>query len=250
MNDRGRLKILVKQLSCCLASQSLGDKSWIGPALYCLWATLAIGSALGFSGLSAEGVTRLWVIAFLFAQIALRSVLVKVLPRLAPKARFIVLGTVLAAVVEGFHMISTPVFLSLRIGMDTSLAQGFANYALDLLFTAPAYLVIFSVIWGFINRYHYSLWHYVMIMGLGQTLGDGGLFFFLNTPAMLLFLPYPMTNYHAINVIPFLAVLADLKRDRPASASRYFAIPGLIGTYLMCGAIIKLLGRFLGLESN
>lgn len=236
------------------AMQSLfasGDNKLGGwPTLYCLWAAFAICSAIAFSGLSAETVTRLLVIVFLFGQIALRSMLVKALPRLAPKARFIFMGTVLAAVVEGFHMISTPVFLSLRIGVDTSLSQGLINYALDLLFTVPAYLVIFSVIWSFVSRYRYPLWHYVFIMGLGQAFGDGGLFYFWNAPAMLLFLPYPMTNYHAINVIPFLAVHDDLKCDRTASALIYFAIPTLIGTYLVCGAIIKLLGRFFGIESN
>jgi hypothetical protein len=220
------------------------------PVLYCLWATLAICSAIAFSGFSAESITRLLVILFLFCQIAWRSVLMKALPKIAPKIRFIVLGTVLAAVVEGFHMISTPVFLSLRIYPDTSLVQGLTNYALDLLFTVPAYLIIFSVIWGFVNRYRYPLWHYVIIMGLGQALGDGGLLYFLNAPAMLLFIPYPMTNYHAINVIPFLAVRDDLKRGRPSSALIYLAIPGLIGMYLVCGAIIKLLGRFFGLEPN
>ncbi len=231
-------------------SASDDNKFGIGPALYCLWATLAICLAIALAGLSPESITRLLVIVFLFGQIALRSRLAKVLSWLAPKTRFIVLGTVLAAVVEGFHMISMPVFSSLRIGMDTSLAQGLIQYALDLLFTVPAYLVIFSVIWGFINRYRYTLWHYVIIMGLGQVLGDGGLFFFLNAPAILFFLPYPMTNYHAINVIPFLAVRDDLRHERPASALIYLAVPGLIGTYLVCGAIIKLLGKFFGLESN
>ena len=236
------------------AMQSLfasGDNKLGGwPTLYCLWAAFAICSAIAFSGFSAESVTRLLVIVFLFGQIALRSMLVKALPRLAPKARFIFMGTVLAAVVEGFHMISTPVFLSLRVGMDTPLAQGFTNFVLDLLFTVPAYLVIFSVIWHFINRYHYTFWRYAIIMGLGQALGDGGLFYFLNAPMMLFFLPYPMTNYHAINVIPFLAVCDDLKCDRRASAWMYIAVPGLIGTYFICGAIIKLLGRFFGIESS
>ena len=227
-----------------------GGKFGVWPALYCLWAAFAICSAIAFSGFSAESVTRLLVIVFLFGQIALRSMLVKALPRLAPKTRFIVLGTVLAAVVEGFHMISTPVFLSLRVGSDTSFAQGLINYAFDLLFTVPAYLVIFSVIWSFVSRYRYSLWQYVVVMGLGQTLGDGGLLYFLNAPAMLLFLPYPMTNYHAINVIPFLAVHDDLKCDRPASAWMCLAVPGLIGIYFICGVIIKLLGRFFGIESN
>ena len=99
------------------------------------------------------------------------------------------------------------------------------------------------------NRYPYPLWHYVVLMGLAQALGDGGLFFWWNAPAMLFFLPYPMTNYHAINVLPFLAVRAQLQPARSASLGRYLAVPGVIGTYLVCGALIKLLGRYYGLEA-
>lgn len=147
-------------------------------------------------------------------------------------------------------MISRPVFLSLRIGWDTPFTQGLINYAIDLLFTVPAYFVIFSVIWYFINRYQYTLWQYIILMGLAQALGDGGLFFFLNAPAMLFFLPYPMTNYHAINVIPFLAVRDRLNHERLTSSSAYLAVLGVIGTYLICGAIVKLLGKAFGLDSN
>ena len=145
-------------------------------------------------------------------------------------------------------MISMPVFLSLRIGQDTSFTQGLNRYALDLLFTVPAYLVIFSVIWRFINRYHYTLWHYVAIMGLGQTLGDGGLIYFIKAPAMLFFLPCPMTNYQAMNIIPFLAVCDHLKHERTESAFSYLAVPWLIGTYFVLGTIIKLTGGYFGLQ--
>lgn len=137
-----------------------------GPTLYCLWATLAIGLAIALAGRSAESVTRLLVLGFLVGQIVGRARLVQALPGLPPQARFIVLGTVLAAVVEGMHMISMPVFLALRIGWETSWTQGLRAYALDLLLTVPAYLVIFVVIWRFINRYQYALWHYVVVMGL------------------------------------------------------------------------------------
>jgi hypothetical protein len=222
----------------------------IAPTLYCFWATLAICLAIALAGLTSESMTRLLVIGFLLGQVALRAKLVKTLPGLAPKRRFIVLGTALAAVVEGFHMISMPVFLALRIDGRTSLTQGLSRYALDLLFTVPAYLVIFSVIWYFIDRYQYSLWQYVVVMGLAQALGDGGLLFFVNAPAMLFFLPYPMTNYHAINVIPFLAVCGHLRQERAASARAYLAIPALFGTYLVCGAVIKLLGRWFGLAPS
>ena len=109
---------------------------------------------------------------------------------------------------------------------------------------------IFSVIWYFIERYRYSLWQYVIVMGFAQAIGDGGLFFFLNAPALLVFLPYPMTNYHAMNVIPLLAVRDGLNPGRSANARSALAIPAVIGTYLVCGAIIKALGRWCGLETS
>ncbi|MGE3536938.1 MAG: hypothetical protein AB7N91_05790 [Candidatus Tectimicrobiota bacterium] len=217
------------------------------PGLYCCWATLAIGLALALAGLSAESLTRLLVLAFLGSQMAACRRLAHVLPGLPPRRRFIVLGTVLAAVVEGLHMISAPVFLSLRIGWETSVSQGLLQYALDLLFTVPVYVVIFAVIWRFIQRYQYTLWHYVLVMGLAQTLGDGGLVFWYHAPAMLAFLPYPMTNYHAINVLPFLAVRAQLPPERQVSRRAYLAIPALMVTYFVCGALIKVLGQYAGL---
>jgi hypothetical protein len=226
-----------------------GVTEWgIGPALYVLWATVAIGVAIALAGPTSESVTRVLVLGFLLLQLAFRSTLAKALPGLPPRTRFVVLGVALAAVVEGFHMISMPVFLSLRIGPGTSLAQGLTRYSLDLLFTVPAYVVIFRVIWRFADRYRYSLWEYVVVMGLAQALGDGGLFLFWNSPGMLAFLPYPMTNYHAINVLPFLAVRDQLETGRTGSARKYLAVPAVIATYLVCGAIIKLLGRWTGLE--
>lgn len=222
-------------------------KPGIGPALYSVWAIVTIGLSIGVSGLSPESVTRLLVIALLLGELALRPMLVDALPALASRTRFLVLGTLLAAAVEGMHMISMPVFLALRIDRETSFAEGLVRYALDLLFTLPAYVVIFSLLWFFIIRYRYTLWNYILVMGLAQTLGDGGLFFFIDAPAMLFFLPYPMTNYHAINIIPFLAVRDHLPPARSISAGRYLAIPALIGAYLVCGAIIKLVGRSLGL---
>ena len=229
---------------------SVGKKVAIWPTLYCLWATLAIGLSMVLAGLSAENVTRLCVIVFLLGQIAWRSTLRQAFPWLTCKARFIVLGTILAMVVEGLHMISTPVFLSLRIGWDTSFMEGLLHYALDLLFTVPAYLVIFAVIWHFITHYHYTFWQYVIIMGLAQALGDGGLLYFINAPTMLVFMPYPMTNYHAINVIPFLAVRDHVPHGQSSRFFIYLAMPALIATYLVCGAIIKLLGRVFGLETT
>ena len=56
------------------------------------------------------------MIAFIAAQFVFRATLVNALPGLAPKTRFIVMGCLLAAVVEGFHMISKPVYASLLVG--------------------------------------------------------------------------------------------------------------------------------------
>lgn len=222
----------------------------LGPALYFSWAVLAIGISLAAAGLTSENVTRLFVVGFLVLQLALRRPLASALPGLGPRARFVVLGTFLAAVVEGFHMISKPVFASLRVGRATPAPAALKAYALDLLFTVPAYLVILSVIFFFVSRYRYGTWTYAVLMALAQTLGDGGVFFFANAPALLLFLPYPMTNYHAMNVIPFLAVRGDLAPGRPPTARAWLAVPAVIGTYLVLGAIIKAIGRWVGLEAG
>jgi hypothetical protein len=220
----------------------------VGPKLYVAWATLAIGGSIALAGLTAESVTRLLVIGFLLLQLVFRRRLAASLPTLAPGARFVALGTLLAAVVEGFHMISTPVFLSLRVGRGTPPLRALGAWALDLLFTVPAYLVIFTVIWFFVSRYRYETWTYVVVTGFAQAIGDGGLFFFASAPAMLVFLPYPMTNYHAVNVLPFLAVRSQLDPERPPRARSWLVVPAVVGTYLVCGALIKAAGRWSGLE--
>lgn len=223
-----------------------------GPAarLYCLWAALAIGVSIAQAGLAVESVTRLLVVGFLLLQFVMRPMLVRALPSCAPKWRFVLIGMLLAALVEGFHMISMPVFGALRIGGETGIAGALRNYALDLAFTLPAYLAIFSTIWFFVNRYRYALWDYIVTAGFAQAIGDGGLFFFWNAPGMLLFLPYPMSNYHAINVLPFLAVREHLPADAPRRASRYLIVPAVIVTYLACGATIRLVGRYFGFEAG
>ena len=216
--------------------------------VYCTWAILSILLAVTAAGLNAETVTRLLTLAFLGLQIRARATLASCAPFVSPRWRFVIMGTVLAAVVEGFHMISKPVFASVTIGWNTTLAQALKNYAIDLLFTVPAYLVILNVMWHFVNRYTLSTWEYVFLAGLGQTLGDGGIFFFAGAPFMLLFLPYPMTNYHAMNIIPFLAVKNEIEpAGRPFLATVYF-VASIIVTYLVCGTLIKLAARPFGLE--
>lgn len=214
--------------------------------LYCLWSVAAVALALAAGGMNNENVTRILVIAFLLVQLVFKQRLCSLFARLAPRLRFIICGTVFAAVVEGFHMISRPVFLSLKVDGSHSLAEAARFYLIDLLFTVPAYLVILAVIFWFIERYRYSLWEYVVLFGFSQTLGDGGLFFFIAQPHLLLFIPYPALNYHAMNVIPYLAVLGSLPGARSESRARFLAAPAVIGAYLICGAAIQYIGRIAG----
>lgn len=216
--------------------------------LYCAWAVVSLLLAVMAAGLNAETVTRLLTVGFLGMQFRAQTTLTSCGRILSPRWRFVLMGTALASVVEGFHMISKPVFASVTVGWNTTVAQALTNYAIDLLFTVPAYLVILNVMWHFVNRYKWSTWEYVFLAGLGQTLGDGGIFFFAGAPFMLLFLPYPMTNYHAMNIIPFLAVKNEIEpAGRPFLASVYF-VAGIIVTYLVCGTLIKLAARPFGLE--
>ena len=85
-------------------------------------------------------------------------------------------------------------------------------------------------------------------MGMGQALGDGGVFFFAAAPQMLVFLPYPMTNYHACNVLPFVATRDALPAPRVVGGRSWVAVPALIAVYLVCGSVIKLAGRAAGLD--
>lgn len=219
-----------------------------GPTLYVLWAACSIGFSLILAGRSPESVTRILVLGFLVGQMLAVPLLRHFLPRSSPRTRFVVLAMFLAAAVEGFHMLSSPVFASLIVTRDTPPAQALANYALDLLFTLPAYLVIFTVIWLFISRHHFPPWPYALIVGFAQTIGDGGLFYFAGAPAMLAFLPYPMSNYHAINVLPFLAVRGSLRSSRPFTARSYLVIPAIVGVYLASGVLIRAVGRLAGIE--
>jgi len=220
------------------------------PALYLLWAGGAIGFSLAVAGPTPESITRGLVVAFLFAQWLVWPRARRWVRTGSPRARFIALGTVLAVAVEGFHMISKPVFGALVVTGETPVSLALWNYAVDLMFTVPAYLVIFAVIWMWISRHRFPFWHYVLVFGLAQTLGDGGLAYFFGAPGMLVFLPYPMTNYHAINVLPFLLVRDELPAERrPAPSIRsYAAIPVVIGVYFALGVVIRLVGQAFGLR--
>jgi hypothetical protein len=215
--------------------------------VYLLWAVVAISLALLVGGLSDDNLTRLLILGFLAAQLVGVRFVRGPLSRLRPRARFVASGLVLAAAVEGFYMISRPVFPSLRIGAETDVLTGIQSYAIDLALTLPAYVAILLAIWWCISRYRYTLWEYILIMGAGQMFGDG-LFYFASAPAMLVFLPYPMTNYHAINIAPFLVTRGELPATARTSRRRFFALPLLVLVYLVCGAVISMVGSLTGLQ--
>jgi hypothetical protein len=228
----------------------MGDPAQRVGRIYVGWGVASIAAALARSGLDAEATTRLLVLGLLGLQLALRAPVVRLIQRLPTRARFVLSATALACVVEGFHMISTPVFMSLRVDGGTSVPTALRYYLLDLAFTVPSYLVIFAVIERFARAYRYSPWEFVLVMGLGQALGDGGIDFFAAAPWMLVFLPYPMTNYHAVHVLPYFAIEGALDPARPQSKRRFLAVPALIATYFVCGALIKVVGRALGFEPS
>ncbi len=217
---------------------------------YIAWTVLAVALAWLAQGATLENITRGLVIGFLLAQLAARRVLVRAFPTWSPMIRFVLLGVLLAAVVELLHMISTPVFPALRIDAGMPVSTMLRNFGIDLLLTLPAYVVIFTVLWAFVSRWDYGLWPFVLIIGLAQALGDGGLVYFIGAPQMLAFLPCPMSNYHAMNLLPFLAVREQLRAGRPADWRRLLAIPAIIVVYFLCGALIRLAGGTLGLQAG
>ena len=140
------------------ASSTGADAGSRWGAVYCAWAATAIVISFLQGGWSDENITRLGVLAFIALQFACRKRLVNAPTQLPPRTRFIVYCTILAAVVEGLHMISKPVFDSLRVYPGLPLSDAVYRYAIDLAFTLPAYAVIFATIWLFIARYRYGLW--------------------------------------------------------------------------------------------
>lgn len=215
---------------------------------YLIWASAVFVLIFLKDGLSLDNLTHIGILAIFFVSFSIyikfdSKVVVK-----NPKSFFIISSTVFAAAVEGFYMISSPVFSSLKIKAGMTLTQMAGNYLIDLLFTIPIYLVIFYIVWLLINKYEYSPWEFAVIIPLGQALGDGGQTFLVQ-PFLLLFLPYVMINYQAMSVIPFLKIKNLLPENRSKNAWRYF-IPIIIlpAVYLLGGTIISMLGKALNLQ--
>jgi len=165
-----------------------------------------------------------------------------------PKRAFVVWCTINAMVVEIFHMISRPLHESLLITSNTSFLLALKNTSIDLMLTLPAYVLIFLVIWHLVKRFHYSAFSFFFLMGLGQALGDGNGFFLIN-PGALIFIPYVMLNYWAMNFVPYLVVRNSIPSTLSQDAKLKKVILPIILlpiTYLVAGGIILTIGTVLG----
>ncbi len=211
---------------------------------YIVWAVPAIAFTFLKNKLNHDNLTHIIIAGIIVVSFAL--------PRLCrprnPERFFIISGVILAALVEGAYMISKPVLPSLLVEPHAGPVSFACNYAIDLLLTVPVYAVIFWVIWRLINRFNYTRGEYIFLMALGQALGDG-FATFLAQPVLLLFIPYVMLNYHAMNIAPFLCIEHSLGgRQRSATRWKYpLAVAALFVTYLLGGVSIQLLVRLFNL---
>lgn len=214
--------------------------------LYTVWTAFVLTVCFMREGMSPNNLTRLLILIYLVATFAWYW------PRRhrsysMPRWRFVLQCSLSALVVEFCYMFSRPVFSCLLYHPGDSALSLMRNSLVDFAFTFPAYLVIFSVFWRILQRYRYSVTEYVILFSMGQALGDGNAFFLAN-PGMLLFLPYVMLNYQAINIIPYLKLRPQLGEvaGSPGWRRRLAPLLWIPLTYWCVGAAILVAGRRLG----
>lgn len=210
--------------------------------VYAIWTIAVFILVFIKGGVDSAGLASILAILLLGAQLLFIAPIRAFAARLSSWAGFVLSGLFCSSIVEGFHMIHEPVFKALKIVPAMSVKSMAACYGLDLLFTLPVYLAIFSTIWLFISRYRYTLWQYFIVFSMAQAMGDGGVFFFSSKPFLLLFLPYTLVNYHAMNVLPFLLAQRSIE-PLITGWQKYVVAPGaVIAVYLAGGALIKAVG--------
>jgi hypothetical protein len=207
--------------------------------LYIFWSVVTIAALFITDRGTPDNLTHLGILVYLPLSVSLGAQFsANMFTRQHPKLAFIILGVLSASVVEGCYMFSSPVLQSLLITAGMTIGHMVKNYLIDLALTVPAYFVIFGVIHYLISKYTYTVWEYSIVFGLAQALGDGGRGF-LSNPVLLVFLPFIMLNYHAMNIGPYLLVEKTLAPRRPASLLGCFrAIGPIVSTYLLCAAIV------------
>ena len=213
--------------------------------LYLVWAIIVILLVFIKGMFSTDNITHFLILAYLGLSLFFVN---KNIDQPNAKKKFIVLSMVSAAVVEGFYMIQMPVFASLKFVAGMSLGTMLGNYAIDLIFTLPAYYFIFRTVWYLINKYQYNVWQYAILIALGQGLGDGSRAF-LGNPGLLIFIPYVLINYQAMSVVPFLRIKHTLPQTLSNSAFKYLAPIVLLPlVYILCGLVIYTTASFFHLK--
>ena len=215
--------------------------------VYIIWAILALWISFQAGGeLTNDKITHLFIIGIWIVSFFV----FKLIKPKNPKRFFIVSSVFLASLGEGTYMISKPVFKDLLVPTNANLSTFLHNWFIDLIFTVPAYVIIFSTIWWLINKYSFSKKEYAFWFALGQALGDGWVFFVSN-PFLLILLPYIMLNYHAMNLIPFLKIESTLgSKPRIDSGRKYFMVVlFIVLSYLFAGGLIVFAGRMFGFHS-
>lgn len=222
------------------------QRSWF--IFYAAWVVFALGAPFGREGLSPPNITRLVIVAYFVLLLGWYGLWGKKLTVRRPKLAFYGLGLIGAVVGETAYMISRPLDPSLTVTAQMLPETALRHLAVDLLLTMPAYLMIFTVIWWLASRFDYSPFAYFFLMALGQTAGDGNAFFLIN-PGALLFLPYVMFNYQAMNFVPWLLAREHLSKY-PKSNRRWLAVVApliaLPVTYFVAASIILTIGRAVG----
>lgn len=220
-------------------------KSKLLPRLYIIWSVIVISLIFLKDQFSRDNITHLVILLILL----LSLITFKNIHPKNPKRFFIFSSIILAALVEGAYMITNPVLPSLLTGKETTFFQFVQNYGIDLLLTIPIYYLVFWAIWWLINKYNYSKWEYIFLIALGQSLGDGSGFFILQ-PGALIFLPYIMINYHAMNVAPFLSI-QKIIANKPKSDSRWkylVAVLMIFLIYILGGTFIQIVAKMFNLS--
>jgi len=224
----------------------MNNQNKIFISLYAFWAVIVFALTFISKGYNPDNITHILIIIFFLVQLTTYPLIRVVSKKFSPKITFLIFGLIFAAVVEGLYMISDPLFESLKFVAGISIGKMISNFLIDLVFTIPVYIVVFLVIWYFINKYNYKLWEYLLFISLGQALGDGGIYF-LASPFMLVFLPYVMINYHSMNLIPYLLTKNNLKPQNN-SWMKYVVPPiSIIVLYILFGIIINIIGPLFSL---
>lgn len=218
---------------------------------YIVWLVVATSLVFWQYGFSNQNITRSLVIFYFGLTLLYAWSQWKFSKKVSDKnsKTFFILSCIFsAALVEGFYLISEPLFPSFLITPGMEIGQIIKNFFIDLAFTVPLYFVLFRITWFFINKYNYTIWQFVFIFALSHALGDGGHTFFFQ-PGLLLFIPYIMTNYHAVNVAPYLVIKENIKKENLSNSKFGKIFTPLVViplTYLFFGIIIAIVGSILG----